>query len=70
MAPRILYPVGTGIAIIIPALPLVSTVHELARKDVPTGVKYKIVDSSIFPADRTLRDALEWDFTDYDGVGE
>ena len=42
--------------------------QETALKDVPTGVKFKIINSSDLPSD--FRDAWEYDFTEsYDGVG-
>ena len=68
MNQRIIYQEETGIAVIIPTGEL--SVEETALKDVPTGVKYKIIDSSDLPADRDFRNAWEYDFTDsYDGVG-
>lgn len=33
------------------------TIDEIAKKDVPTGLPYKIVDDSEIPTDRTYRDA-------------
>ena len=43
---------------------------ETAKKDVPTGVKYKIIDESDLPSDATFFDAWEFDFSkDFDGVG-
>ena len=36
-------------------------IDEIAKKDVPTGVKYKIVEDSEVPTDRTFRDAWEVD---------
>ena len=33
------------------------TVEEIAKKDVPTGKKYKIVEDSEIPTDRSFRDA-------------
>ena len=47
------------------------TIDEIAKKDVPTGVKYRIVDDSYLPTDRTYRDA--WTIDEalvIDGVGE
>jgi hypothetical protein len=47
------------------------TVEEIAKKDVPTGYKYKIVEDSDIPTDRTFRSAwtvAESNLTD--GVGE
>ena len=49
----------------------VLSVKETALQDVPTGVKFKIINFSELPSDITFRDAWEYDFTDsYDGVGE
>jgi len=46
------------------------SVEATALKDVPTGVKYKIIDASDLPTDRSFRIAWEFDFsTDFDGVG-
>jgi len=46
------------------------TMEELARKDVPTGLKYKIVEDSVIPSDRSFRDAWEVDEAGLtDGVG-
>jgi len=35
------------------------TLEELAQKDVPTGLKYKIVEDSDIPSDRSFRNAWE-----------
>ena len=65
---KIIFPQETGIAVIHPTGEL--SVQETAKKDVPSGVKYKIIDASDLPADRDFRNAWEYDFTDsYDGVG-
>ena len=46
------------------------TIDEIAKKDVPAGVKYKIVEDSEIPTDRTFRDAWTVDeATLTDGVG-
>lgn len=62
-----------GVAILHPtneALSLMS-IDEIAKKDVPTGLPYKIVDDSEVPTDRTFRDAWTVDeATLTDGVGE
>lgn len=64
----IIYPQETGIAVIHPTGEL--SVEETALKDVPSGVKYKIIDASDLPPDRDFRNAWEFDFTtDFDGVG-
>ena len=68
MNKRIIYPNETGIAVITPTGDL--SVEETALKDVPSGVKYKIIDVSDLPPNRDFRNAWEYDFTtDFDGVG-
>ena len=68
MNKRIIYPNETGIAVITPTGDL--SVEETALKDVPSGVKYKIIDASDLPPDRDFRNAWEYDFTNsFDGVG-
>lgn len=66
---RIVYPTDTGIAVIIPC-DCGLTVEEIAKKDVPAGIKYRIVDATDIPSDRTFRGAWELpaDAT-FDGVG-
>ena len=64
----IIYPEGSGISVIRPTGDL--SLEETALKDVPSGVKYKIIDSTDLPPDRDFRNAWEYDFTEsYDGVG-
>lgn len=62
---RIIYPTADGIAVIIPTgeLPL----EDVAKKDVPAGVPYKITPS--IPPDRDFRGAWEADFSEPDGYG-
>jgi hypothetical protein len=69
MNERIIYPTDDGVAIIVPAPECGLTIEEIAAKDVPAGVPYKIVDDSDIPEDRTFRGAWEADITDPDGVG-
>ena len=62
-----------GVSILHPTEEALSfmTIDEIAKKDVPTGVKYKIVEDSYLPADRTYRNA--WTIDEAlltDGVGE
>ena len=46
------------------------TIDEIAQKDVPTGLPYKIVEDSEIPADRTFRNAWVVDEVSLtDGVG-
>ena len=71
MDKRIIYkrPDG-GVSVIIPAPNSGLTVEEVAAKDVPTGLAYKIVDVADVIADRTDRDIWDVDAADLtDGVG-
>ena len=71
MTKRIVYKNDDGVAIIAPAPKWEGTIEELAKKDVPTGKKYKIVDTSTISSDRTFRNAWEVDEALLtDGVGE
>jgi len=56
-----------GVSILIPTGEI--AIEEVARKDVPAGVAYKIVDVADIPSDRTFRNAWEADITEPDGVG-
>ena len=78
---RILFKQDDGtVAIIIPVLTEINpdtdkpyTIEEIAAKDVPTGYKYKIVEDSEVPTDRSFRDAWtvdDNDLTDGTGSGE
>ena len=68
---RIIYKSSdSSVRIIIPADNIDMTVEEIAQKDVPTGLKYKIVDVSEISSDRTFRNA--WDINEAeltDGTG-
>ena len=62
-----------GVSILHPTEEALSfmTIDEIAKKDVPTGLPYKIVDDSEIPTDRTFRDAWIVDEAILtDGVGE
>jgi hypothetical protein len=68
MTQRIIYQNNDGgISIIIPTGEL--AIEEVAKKDVPAGVAYKIVDVADIPEDRTFRGAWEADITEPDGIG-
>jgi hypothetical protein len=63
MNQRIIYPNDDGgVSILIPTPEYLEThtIEELAVKDVPAGKPYKIVDVSDIPADRTFRNAWEY----------
>lgn len=64
---RIIYPQETCVAILVPTGEL--PIEEVALKDVPVGVPYRIVDVNEIPTDRTFRDAWEADFSIPDGYG-
>jgi hypothetical protein len=60
---RIIYPKDDGgVAIITPTPEALETMtaEEIAAKDVPAGKEFKIVDVTDIPADRTFRDAWEY----------
>lgn len=58
---RIIYPTPEGgVAVIVPAPDCGLTIEEIARKDVPTGVDFRIVDAADIPDDRTFRNAWEY----------
>jgi hypothetical protein len=60
-----------GVSVIVPSPKWEGTIEELAKKDVPTGKKYKIVDVSEISSDRSFRNAWEVDEAQLtDGVGE
>lgn len=61
MNQRIIYPTDDGgVAIIIPAPECGLTIEEIAKKDVPFGKPYKIVDVADIPSDREFRNAWEY----------
>ena len=68
---RIIYKTPENTVSVIMASPeWTGTMEELAQKDVPTGLKYKIVASSVIPSDRSFRNAWEVDEAELtDGVG-
>lgn len=65
----IIYPQNSGIVLLTPSPDTQLSIGEIAIKDVPSGVPYRIIDSSQIPMDRTFRDAWEADFTNPDGYG-
>lgn len=68
MPTAIIYPAADGtLAVLIPAPHLPP--HEVARKDVPAGVPYRLVDAASLPEDRTWRAAWTADFSRPDGHG-
>ena len=60
---RIIYPNNSsGVSIISPTPEALETmaIEEIAAKDVPQGIEYKIIDASELPQDRTFRNAWEY----------
>lgn len=58
---RIIYPTPDGgVAIIVPAPGCDLTIEEIARKDVPVGVDFRIIDAADVPDDRTFRNAWSY----------
>mgnify|MGYP003656276263 CR=1 FL=1 len=58
------------VSFIVPAPKWSGSMEELAQKDVPTGLKYKIVEDSVIPSDRSFRNAWGVDEAELtDGVG-
>jgi len=59
-----------GVSVISSSHEWTGTMEELAQKDVPTGLNYKIVEDSDIPSDRSFRNAWEVDEAELtDGVG-
>jgi len=71
MDKRIIYKKDDGtVSIIVPITNSGLTVEQIALKDVPTGLKYKIVNVSDISSDRTFRNAWTIDDAELtDGVG-
>jgi hypothetical protein len=70
---RIIYKTTDGgVAVIVPSDEALNKygIEAIAKKDVPAGLPYKIVDAADVPSDRTFRNAWEVDeATLTDGVG-
>jgi len=55
---RIVYTNADGVCCIItPAIECGLSIDEIARKDVPNGLSYRIIDAGQLPADRVFRNA-------------
>lgn len=73
MNKRIIYKDNEHLMVIIPTTEALETmtIKQIAKKDVPTGLKFKIVDVSEIPSDRTFRNAWEINEAELtDGVGD
>lgn len=63
---RVIYKnLDNSVGVLIPTQEALSfaTIEQIAEKDVPFELPYKIVDEADIPTDRTYRDAWEWDST-------
>lgn len=63
MTQVIIYPNGQGGVCVVTPTPEAlesMTIEEIAAKDVPQGIEYKIIDVSELPQDRTFRNAWEY----------
>lgn len=70
MTKRIIYRTEEGGVAILTPVADDMTVEEIAQKDVPTGVPYKIIDEADLPTDRSERNMWTVDEADMtDGVG-
>jgi hypothetical protein len=71
MSKRIIYKDNEGnLAVIIP-IDNNLTIEQIARKDVPTGKPYKIIEETDLPNSREYRNAWTIDDSELtDGVGE
>jgi len=71
MSKRIIYKDNEGnLAVIIP-IDNNLTIEQIARKDVPTGKPYKIIEQTDLPNSREYRNAWTIDDSELtDGVGE
>lgn len=66
----IIYPDGQGgIAVVVPTPTCGISLEEIARKDVPAGIPYRLIDTADIPQDRTFRAAWTADFSSPDGHG-
>ena len=65
----VIYPNGTGISVINPVLDCSLTIEQIAVKDTPFGVPYRIVDATEYPTDRSQRHLWTADFSNRDGYG-
>ena len=60
---RIIFPNDDGgVSVIIPSNSCGLSVEDIARKDVPAGKAYQIVDVADVPSDRSFRNA--WTYTE------
>jgi hypothetical protein len=59
---------GLSVTTLVKPNPTTSDLTRSANRDIPKGIKYKIIDDTDLPSDRYFRDAWEGDFTSSDGT--
>ena len=59
---KIIYPTNGSLAVITPNPACKLTLEQIAEKDVPKGLPYRLVDASAFPVDGMFFSAWEADF--------
>lgn len=70
MDKRIIYPSEQGgVCLVTPFLECGIALNEIARKDVPAGVPYLILDAAAIPDNHEFFAAWEADFSSPDGYG-
>jgi hypothetical protein len=70
MTQVIIYPNDEGwLSVVTPATNCGVSIEEIARKDVPAGKPYHIIDASILPEDDIFFNAWQADFTNPTGHG-
>lgn len=69
MDQTIFYPNENGGLVMLMPADCGLSVTEIARKDVPAGVPYLIVNNADLPEDRAYMDAWTADFSEPDGYG-
>jgi hypothetical protein len=70
MTQIIIYPNDEGwLSVVIPAPECSISIEEIARKDVPAGKPYHIINTDQMPQDNVFFEAWEADFSNPDGHG-
>jgi hypothetical protein len=70
MTQVIIYPNDEGwLSVVIPAAACGLSIEEIARKDVPAGKPYHIINADQLPQDNTFFNAWEADFSSPGGHG-
>jgi hypothetical protein len=70
MSQVIIYPNNEGwLSVVIPTSECQLSIEEIARKDVPAGKPYHIINASQLPQDSVFFSAWEADFTEPSGHG-